>query len=69
MTSISIQHQHSSTKPRGLSFAKISPEASALTQTEAVEVFTAMVNAGKSFQQALQAVYISGMSAANEVLK
>ncbi len=38
-------------------------------QEEAIEVFTAMVNSGRSFQHALQAVFLSGMSAAQEAMK
>ena len=32
-------------------------------------VFAAMVNAGRTFQHALQAVFISGMNAASEAMK
>lgn len=35
-----------------------------MIQEEAIEVFTAMVNSGRNFQHALQAVFLSGMSAA-----
>jgi len=40
-----------------------------MIQTEAIEVFTAMVNSGRSFQHALQAVFLSGMAAAREAME
>jgi len=40
-----------------------------MIQAEAIEVFTTMVNSGRSFQHALQAVFLSGMSAATEAMK
>ena len=40
-----------------------------MIQQEAIEVFTAMVNSGRSFQHALQAVFLSGMNAAREAMK
>lgn len=39
-----------------------------MIQQEAIEVFTEMVNSGKSFQHALQSVFLSGMSAAFEAM-
>lgn len=66
---INIRHKHSARRPYGLAACRLPPEADELTQRQAVEVFTAMVNSGKSFQQALQAVYLSGMAAAQEVMK
>lgn len=40
-----------------------------MIQQEAIEVFTAMVNSGRSLQHALQAVFFSGMSAAQEAMR
>ena len=40
-----------------------------MIQQEAIEVFTAVVNSGRSFQHALQAVFLSGMNAAREAMR
>lgn len=40
-----------------------------MIQQEAIEVFATMVNSGRSFQHALQAVFLSGMNAAMEAMK
>ena len=40
-----------------------------MIQQEAIEVFTTMVNSGRSFQHALQAVFLSGMNAAREAMR
>ena len=61
---INVRHKYSSQLPR-----ELEPETSAMIQKEAIEVFTAMVNSGRSFQHALQAVFLSGMSAATEAMK
>lgn len=66
---INARHAHSAKLPRGLTRCQLEPEASAMIQTEAIEVFTAMVNSGRSFQHALQAVFLSGMDAAMEAMK
>lgn len=66
---INVRHAYSIRMPRGLTRCRIDQETSALIQQEAIEVFTAMVNSGSSFQHALQAVFLSGMSAAYEVMK
>jgi hypothetical protein len=63
---INVRHKQSAKLPRRLAQCQLEPEMSAMIQTEAIEVFTAMVNAGRSFQHALQAVFLSGMSAAAE---
>ncbi len=39
-----------------------------MIQQEAIEVFTTMVNSGRSFQHALQSVFLSGMSAARNAM-
>lgn len=63
---INVRHKHSAKLPRMLTRCQLEPETSAMIQAEAIEVFTAMVNSGRSFQHALQAVFLSGMSAAHE---
>ena len=45
---INARHAHSAKLPRGLKRCQLEPEASAMIQTEAIEVFTAMVNSGRS---------------------
>lgn len=61
---ISTRKTYSSRIPRGLSRVALPPDTSEMIQQEAIEVFTAMVNSGRSFQHALMAVFLSGMSAA-----
>ena len=46
---ISVRRANSAKVPRGLNSGSIEPEASAMIQQEAIEVFTAMVNSGRSF--------------------
>ena len=65
---INVRHKHSARLPHRLTRCELEPEASALIQAEAIEVFTAMVNGGRSFQHALQAVFLSGMNAAQEAI-
>ena len=67
-TTINPRHKHSSRRPFKLASRILPPEADEFTQRQALEVFTAMVNSGSSFQRALQAVYLSGMRAAQEAL-
>lgn len=66
---ISVRRANSSKVPRGLHSGRLEPETSAMIQQEAIEVFTAMVNSGRSFQHALQAVFLSGMNAAREAMR
>ena len=61
---ISVRRANSAKIPRGLDRCRLEPETSAMIQQEAIEVFTAMINGGRSFQHALQAVFLSGMNAA-----
>jgi len=65
---INVRHAHSAKLPHRLTRCELEPEASAMIQQEAIEVFTAMVNSGRSFQHALQAVFLSGMSAARNAM-
>ena len=66
---ISVRRANSAKVPRGLNSGRIDPETSAMIQQEAIEVFTAVVNSGRSFQHALQAVFLSGMNAAREAMR
>ena len=66
---ISVRRANSAKIPRGLNTCRLEPETSAMIQQEAIEVFTTMVNSGRSFQHALQAVFLSGMSATKEAMK
>ena len=67
--SITVRRANSAKVPRNLNHCRLEPETSAMIQQEAIEIFTAMVNAGRTFQHALQAVFISGMNAASEAMK
>jgi hypothetical protein len=66
---INVRKPYSAKLPRGLTRQQLDPETSAMIQAEAIEIFTAMVNSGRSFQHALQAVFLSGMNAAQEAAK
>jgi hypothetical protein len=44
-----------------------SRQAREFIEAEAIDIFTAMVNGGCTFQQALAAVFMSGMNAAHTV--
>lgn len=65
---ISVRLAHSAKIPRWLDRCELDPETSAIIQQEAIEVFTAMVNSCRSFQHALQAVFLSGMGAARDAM-
>lgn len=65
---ISVRRANSAKIPRGLDRCRLEPETSVMIQQEAIEVFTTMVNSGRSFQHALQAVFLSGMSAARNAM-
>ena len=56
-------------RPYGLSRTPVSLELRTFLETEALDIYTRMVNAGCSLQQTLTAVYLSGMSAAREATK
>ena len=50
-------------KPRGMEVARLgSREAREFIESEAIDIFTTMVNGGCTFQQALGAVFLSGMN-------
>ena len=66
---INARRKHSSKIPRGLERVELPSEMSEMLQSEAIEVFTASVNAGRSFQHALLSVFLSGMSMASEAAK
>jgi hypothetical protein len=54
--------------PRGMEKAHLgSRQAREFIEAEAIDIFTAMVNGGCTFQQALAAVFMSGMNAAHTV--
>ena len=54
--------------PRGMEVARLgSRQAREFIESEAIDIFTAMVNGGCTFQQALAAVFMSGMNAAHTV--
>ena len=56
--------------PRNMAQAKLgSKEQREFIEREAIDIFTVMTNGGCTFQQALAAIFLSGMSAAKEALK
>lgn len=63
---INTRRAYSARRPSKLERITLPPEMSEMIQKESIEVFTEMVNAGQSFQHALMAVFLSGMSAASE---
>lgn len=53
-------------KPRGMEVARLgSREAREFIESEAIDIFTTMTNGGCTFQQALGAVFLSGMNLAH----
>jgi hypothetical protein len=57
-------------KPRGMSVARLgSKQQRELIEAEAIDIFTAMTNGGCTFQQALAAIFLSGMSLAKTLEK
>jgi hypothetical protein len=58
-----------SMKPRGLDCASLPDEVRVFIEHEVLDIYSRMVNAGCSLQQTLTAIYLSGMSVANEVSK
>jgi hypothetical protein len=69
---MTLQPQHSSTlnnsiKPKGMDVTKIPTDARRFVEAEALSIFTTMTNSGASLQQALTAIFLSGMSAAHGI--
>jgi len=68
-----IPRHHSTLKrsrssvPRGLTHASLPDDTRVFIESEVLDIYTRMVNAGCSLQQTLTAVFLSGMSAAKEV--
>lgn len=57
-------------KPRGMETVHLgSKEARERIEAEAIDIFTTMANGGCTFQQALAAVFLSGMNLANTLEK
>jgi hypothetical protein len=55
-------------KPRGMSSTRLgSRQAREFIEAEAIDIFTTMTNGGCTFQQALAAIFMSGMNAAHTV--
>lgn len=53
-------------KPRGMEVARLGSRAQReFIESEAIDIFTAMTNGGCTFQQALGAVFLSGMNLAH----
>lgn len=54
--------------PRGMEMVRLgSRQAREFVEAEAIDIFTTMTNGGCTFQQALAAIFLSGMNAANVV--
>jgi hypothetical protein len=73
MTTLTPRH-HSTLKrrsfaPRGMSHTRIPDDTRILIETECLDIFTIMSNAGCSLHQTLTAIYLSGMSAAVEAAR
>jgi hypothetical protein len=55
--------------PRGMEMARLGSRAQReFIEAEAIDIFTTMTNGGCTFQQALAAIFMSGMNAANTVM-
>ena len=53
-------------KPRGMEVARLGSRAQReFIEAEAIDIFTTMTNGGCTFQQALGAVFLSGMNLAH----
>lgn len=50
--------------PRGMATAKLPRDAIKFVETEAIDIFITMTNGGCTFQQALAAIFMSGMNLA-----
>jgi len=56
------------TSPRGMESVHLGSRAQReFVEAEAIDIFTAMTNGGCTFQQALAAIFLSGMNAAHTV--
>lgn len=56
--------------PRGMEKMHLgSRQAREFVEAEAIDIFTTMTNGGCTFQQALAAIFMSGMNAAHTVNK
>jgi len=65
----SIRPTLSKQTPRGMSMMRVgSRQQREFIEAEAIDIFTTMTNGGCTFQQALAAIFLSGMSAAREVM-
>lgn len=57
-------------KPRGMEMVHLgSKESREFIESEAIDIFTTMTNGGCTFQQALGAVFLSGMNLAHALEK
>jgi len=55
-------------KPRGMESTHLGSRAAReFIEAEAIDIFTTMTNGGCTFQQALAAIFMSGMNAAHTV--
>lgn len=64
----SIRPTMAQANPRGMDRVRLgSRQAREFIESEAIDIFTTMVNGGCTFQQALAAVFMSGMNAAHTV--
>jgi hypothetical protein len=53
-------------KPRGMEVARLGSRAQReFIEAEAIDIFTTMTNGGCTFQQALGAIFLSGMNLAH----
>lgn len=57
----SRMHLHPRIRPRDMQRSNLPPEHREFLEDLALGIFTDMVNAGATFQQALTAIYVSGM--------
>ena len=53
----------------GLSVMNLPDETRTLIETECLDIFTRMSNSGMTLHQTLTAIFLSGMSAAQEAVK
>lgn len=62
-------YKRTALKPKGLTATNIPTDMRLFIETEALDIYTSMVNSGASLQATLLSVYMSGMSAANAAIK
>lgn len=55
--------------PRGMTKVQLSREAREWIESEAIDIFATMTNGGCTFQQALAAIFMSGMNLAHTIGK